>query len=291
VRGTAQNPDVFFQAREAANRYYLACAGIVREEMARFAERTGRSYDLFEYTGHPEAERVIVAMGSAARTVEETVGELTRRGERVGALRVALYRPFSVEDFLKSLPPSTRRLAVLDRTKEPGSVGEPLYLDVVAALAEGDLSGQTEVFGGRYGLSSKEFTPAMVRSVFQELERSAPRRHFSVGIVDDVTLDSLDVPNDVELVDDGTYEAVFFGLGSDGTVGASKNTVKVVSDKTELEVQGFFVYDSKKSGAVTVSHLRFGRQPFARPYLVAQANFVGCHQFEFLERLPVLERA
>ena len=291
VRGTAQNPDVFFQAREAANRYYLACAGIVRDEMARFAERTGRRYDLFEYTGHPEAERVIVAMGSAGRTVEEMVNELTRRGERVGALRVALYRPFSVEDFLRRLPPSTRQLAVLDRTKEPGSIGEPLYLDVVAALAEGDLSGQTEVFGGRYGLSSKEFTPAMAAAVFRELDRAAPRRHFSIGIVDDVTLESLDVPDDLEPTEDAPYEAVFFGLGSDGTVGASKNTVKVVSDQTELEVQGFFVYDSKKSGAVTVSHLRFGQQPFARPYLITQADFVGCHQYEFLERLSVLERA
>jgi pyruvate-ferredoxin/flavodoxin oxidoreductase len=290
VRGTAQNPDVFFQAREAANRFHLACAGIVKSEMARFAQRTGRHHAPFEYSGDPQAERVIIAMGSATQTAEEAVSELVRRGERVGALRVALYRPFSVEDFLQSLPQTAKRVAVLDRTKEPGSLGEPLYLDVVAALAEGDRAASTEVFGGRYGLSSKEFTPAMVQAVFAELARPVPRRHFSLGIVDDVTFQSLDVPAEFEVPTEDLYEAIFYGLGSDGTVGASKNTAKIVSDEAGLEVQGYFVYDSKKSGAVTASHLRFGRRPFARPYLVTRANFVGCHQFELLDRLSVLER-
>jgi pyruvate-ferredoxin/flavodoxin oxidoreductase len=291
LRGTAQNPDVFFQAREAANRFHFAVAGIVDREMQRFAEKTGRRYELFGYSGHPEAERVIVAMGSATHTVEETVAELARRGERVGALRVALFRPFSVEHFVRSLPRSVRRLAVLDRTKEPGSVGEPLYLDVVAALAESDRSAQVEVVGGRYGLSSKEFTPAMVRSVLAELEKPRPVRHFSVGVVDDITSESLEVASDEEAATPGLYEAVFFGLGSDGTVGASKNTTKIVAEHGALEPQGFFVYDSKKAGAVTVSHLRFSRTPFARPYLVTNADFVGCHQFDLLDRLPVLERA
>ncbi len=291
VRGTAQNPDVFFQAREAANRFHLACAGIVRDEMERFATRTGRRYDLFEYSGHPEAEHVVVAMGSATRTVEETVNDLARRGERVGAVRVGLYRPFSVESFSRSLPRSVKRVAVLDRTKEPGAIGEPLYLDVVAALTESGRSGEVETIGGRYGLSSKEFTPAMVRAVFAELARPSPRRHFSLGIVDDVTDESLDVPTATEPPAADGYQAVLFGLGSDGTVGASKNTVKIVGEHSDLEVQGFFVYDSKKSGAVTVSHLRFGPEPFERPYLVTSADFVGCHQFELLERLPVVECA
>jgi pyruvate-ferredoxin/flavodoxin oxidoreductase len=291
VRGTAQNPDVFFQAREAANRFHRACAGIVEKEMTRFAERTGRRHELFEYFGHPEAERVLVAMGSATRTVEEVVAELTRRGERVGGLRVALYRPFSVESFLERLPESARRVAVLDRTKEPGAIGEPLYLDVVTALAEGGRSERTAVIGGRYGLSSKEFTPPMAKAVFDELSSATARRHFSVGIVDDVTHESLDVPSDFDVPAAELYQAVFYGLGSDGTVGANKNSAKIVCDETDLDVQAYFVYDSKKSGAVTASHLRFGRGNVARPYLVQGANFVGCHQFDLLERSPVLERA
>ncbi|HVY31058.1 MAG TPA: pyruvate:ferredoxin (flavodoxin) oxidoreductase [Polyangiaceae bacterium] len=291
LRGTAQNPDAFFQAREAANRFYRDCPTVVEDEMARFAARTGRRYELFEYHGHPEPRTVLIAMGSATSTIEETVGELVAQGQRVGVVRVALYRPFAVQRFLTALPASTTRVAVLDRTKEAGAVGEPLYLDVVAALAEGARLHDCEVFGGRYGLSSKELSPAMVAAVFKALEEPSPRRHFSLGITDDVTHESLPVDADFELPEHDLYEAVFFGLGSDGTVGASKNTIKIVGDNSDFTVQGYFVYDSKKSGAVTVSHLRFGRRPFERPYLVQQAHFVGCHQLDLLEQLPVLERA
>lgn len=289
VRGTAQNPDSFFQAREAANHFYAACPEVVRNEMLRFTRRTGRSYDLFRYDGDPDAEHVVITMGSASVTVRETVVELARQGERVGALSVALFRPFSVSHFLEQLPTSVRRIAVLDRTKEPGSVGEPLYLDVVSALAQAGR--RIEVCGGRYGLSSKEFTPAMVSAVFRELKRDAPRIRFSLGIVDDVSHESLAVTSGFMLPKGDCYEALFFGLGSDGTVGANKNTIKIVGDAGELYAQGFFVYDSKKSGAVTVSHLRFARHPIARPYLVESADFVACHQFELLDRMPVLERA
>jgi pyruvate-ferredoxin/flavodoxin oxidoreductase len=291
LRGTAQNPDAFFQAREAVNTFYRHCPGVVEEEMARFAARTGRRYELFEYHGHPEPLTVLVAMGSATSTIEETVTHLVEQGRRVGVLRVALYRPFASLRFLEKLPASTARVAVLDRTKEAGAVGEPLYLDVVAALAEGNRLRQCEVFGGRYGLSSKELSPAMVMAVFDELERPSPRRHFSLGITDDVTHESLSVNTDVELPAAELYEAVFFGLGSDGSVGASKNTIKIIGNNSDLHVQGYFVYDSKKSGAVTVSHLRFARHPFQRPYLVQRASFVGCHHLDLLEQLPVLERA
>jgi len=291
LRGTAQNPDAFFQAREAANGFYRDCPTVVEDEMARFAARTGRRYQLFEYHGHPEPLSVLIAMGSATSTIEETVTELVAQGQRVGVVRVALYRPFAVERFLSALPASTTRVAVLDRTKEAGAVGEPLYLDVVAALAEGDRLRDCQVFGGRYGLSSKELSPAMVAAVFRALEQPSPRRHFSLGITDDVTHESLAVDAHFELPEHDLYEAVFFGLGSDGTVGASKNTIKIVGDDSDFAVQGYFVYDSKKSGAVTVSHLRFGRRPFERPYLVKHAHFVGCHQLGLLEQLPVLERA
>ncbi|HEY5374559.1 MAG TPA: pyruvate:ferredoxin (flavodoxin) oxidoreductase [Polyangiaceae bacterium] len=292
LRGTAQNPDTFFQAREAVNIFYQNCPTIVEQEMARFAQRTGRSYELFEYAGHPEALAVVVAMGSATSTIEETVTELVSRGERVGMVRVALYRPFAVAQFLARVPRSAARIAVLDRTKEAGAIGEPLYLDVVAALAEGNRGGgRCEVIGGRYGLSSKELTPAMVAAVFAELQKSAPRRHFSLGISDDVTWESLDVEADFAVSPDDFYEAVFFGLGADGTVGANKNTIKIVGDTSDFVVQGYFVYDSKKAGAVTVSHLRFAKHPFQRPYLIAQADFVGCHQFDLLEHSSVVERA
>jgi pyruvate-ferredoxin/flavodoxin oxidoreductase len=291
LRGTAQNPDAFFQAREAANRFHHACPNVVAEEMARFAARTGRRYELFEYHGHPEPLSVIVAMGSATSTIEATVRELVAQGQRVGVVSVALYRPFVIERFLAALPPSTRRVAVLDRTKEPGAVGEPLYLDVVAALAEGGRLTGCEVFGGRYGLSSKELSPAMVAAVYDALLQPSPRRHFSLGITDDVTHESLAFDARFELPEHDLYEAVLFGLGSDGSVGASKNTVKIVGDDGDLSVQGYFVYDSKKSGAVTVSHLRFGHRPFERPYLIQRAHFVGCHQLDLLEQLPVLERA
>jgi pyruvate-ferredoxin/flavodoxin oxidoreductase len=297
LRGTAQNPDTFFQAREAANGYYLECPMVVQETMERFAALTGRAYSLFEYVGDPFAERVIVAMGSGAQTVEETVHSLNARGERVGVLKVRLFRPFSVADFLASLPRSARAMAVLDRTKEPGSPGEPLYLDVIAALHDGRQrrltapDWQPRVVNGRYGLSSKEFTPAMVKAIFDELRAERPRPHFTVGITDDVTGLSLPVPEGFEIEAPDVTRAVFYGLGADGTVGANKNTVKIIGEDAGLHAQGYFVYDSKKSGAVTVSHLRFGPRPIRAPYLIHEANFVACHQFEFVERMDVLECA
>jgi pyruvate-ferredoxin/flavodoxin oxidoreductase len=297
VRGTAQNPDTFFQAREAANPFYLAVPGVVREAMDRFAGRTGRRYRLFDYAGHPEAERVIVLMGSGAETVEQTAQWLIARGEKVGVLRVRLYRPFAIEDFVLALPPTTRRIAVLDRTKEPGAVGDPLYLDVVAALSEARAAGISRlaadpvVVAGRYGLSSKEFDPAMARAVFDELAKESPRRHFTVGIVDDVTGTSLAVDADFDIEAEDVVRAVFYGLGSDGTVGANKNSIKIIGEETGQHAQAYFVYDSKKAGATTVSHLRFGASPIHAPYLVKKAGFVACHQFEFLERTDVLERA
>ena len=296
IRGTAQNPDAFFQAREAANPWYEACPGLVQDAMDRFAARTGRQYRLFEYAGAPDADRVIVLMGSGAETAEETAAWLNARGERVGVLKVRLYRPFAVDRFIAALPASTRRLAVLDRTKEPGAIGEPLYLDVVAALREqwdALHSGRPEpaVIGGRYGLASKEFTPAMVRAVYAELAGAAPLRHFTVGITDDVTGLSLPVDESFSLEAEDTVRAVFYGLGSDGTVGANKNTITIIGEETPLYAQGYFVYDSKKAGAVTVSHLRFGPRPIRAPYLISRAGFVACHQFEFLERLDVLESA
>jgi pyruvate-ferredoxin/flavodoxin oxidoreductase len=292
VRGTAQNPDTFFQAREAANPFYLACPDVVRAVMDRFAATTGRRYRLFDYVGHPEPERVIVIMGSGAETVHETVDYLTAHGERVGVVKVRLYRPFSIPDLLAALPASARALAVLDRTKEPGALGEPLYLDVVAALAEavasGNRSSMPRVIGGRYGLSSKEFTPAMVKAVYDALARPAPRPHFTVGIVDDVTRLSLAVDPEFDIEPEDRVRALFYGLGADGTVGANKNSIKIIGEETDNDAQGYFVYDSKKSGAVTVSHLRFGRGAIRSPYLISRATFVACHQFSFLERQDVL---
>jgi pyruvate-ferredoxin/flavodoxin oxidoreductase len=292
IRGTAQNPDVFFQAREAINPFYEACPGIVQETMERFARRTGRRYGLFDYAGHPEAERVIVLMGSGAETVHETVDRLVAEGERVGIIKVRLYRPFAVEAFLATLPRTAKAVAVLDRTKEPGSVGEPLWQDVVSALIETER--RPRVIGGRYGLSSKEFDPAMVRAVFAELGRKQPKRRFTIGIRDDVSHLSLAVDGETDGVGDdepSVHSAVFYGLGSDGTVGANKNTIKILGDATDFFVQGYFVYDSKKAGAVTVSHLRFGPRPIRSAYLVKRAGFVACHQFDFLERFDVLDRA
>jgi pyruvate-ferredoxin/flavodoxin oxidoreductase len=296
IRGTAQNPDAFFQAREAANPWYEACPGVMQATMDRFAERTGRRYRLFEFAGAPDADRVIVLMGSAAETAGETAAWLNARGERVGVLTVRLYRPFHLDAFVAALPATTRRIAVLDRTKEPGALGEPLYLDVVTALRErwsALYPGQSEpsVIGGRYGLASKEFTPAMARAVYTELAAPEPRRHFTVGITDDVTGLSLPVDESFSLEADDTVRAVFYGLGSDGTVGANKNTITIIGEETPLFAQGYFVYDSKKAGAVTVSHLRFGPRPIRAPYLISRASFVACHQFEFLERLDVLEAA
>jgi len=267
LRGTAQNPDVFFQAREACNRFYDACPGVVQRVMDRFAERTGRRYHLFDYVGHPQAERVVVLMGSGANTAQETAEHLIGKGEKVGVVKVRLYRPFSVKDFLAALPASTKAIAVLDRTKEPGAPGEPLYLDVVTALHEGRELGlakfaqEPRVIAGRYGLASKEFTPAMVKAVFDELAKDRPRNHFTVGVVDDVTHTSLDVDESFDIEPDDVVRAVFFGLGADGTVGANKNSIKIIGEETNNFAQGYFVYDSKKSGAITISHLRFGPRP------------------------------
>jgi pyruvate-ferredoxin/flavodoxin oxidoreductase len=291
VRGTAQNPDAFFQAREAGNLHYVAGPGIVQAVMDRFAALTGRRYNLFDYTGHPEAERVIVLMGSGAEAVEETVGALIARGERVGVLRVRLFRPFSIPDFVAALPASVRTLAVLDRTKEPGAVGDPLYLELVTALREAPGAPDPRVIAGRYGLSSKEFNPAMIKAVFDELGRERPKNHFTVGIVDDVTLTSLAWDPEFDLEPDDVVRALFYGLGSDGTVGANKNSIKIIGEETDHYAQGYFVYDSKKAGAVTVSHLRFGPRPIRSTYLIRRANFIACHQFEFLDRFDVLEAA
>jgi len=289
IRGTAQNPDVFFQGREAVNPYYLACPALVEDAMAALAARTGRRYGLFDYAGAPDAERVVVLMGSGAETASETVHGLAQRGEKVGAVTVRLYRPFSVRHFLDVLPPTVRRIAVLDRTKEPGSIGEPLYLDVCAAVAEDDRP--IRVVGGRYGLGSKEFTPAMVKAVLDELDTAQPKRGFTVGITDDVTHTSLAFDPAFDLETPDTVRAVFYGLGSDGTVSANKSTIKIIGEETDRFAQGYFVYDSKKSGSTTVSHLRFGPRPIRAPYLVSQANFIGVHQFSFLERLDVLATA
>ena len=294
IRGTAQNPDTYFQAREACNPFYLACPVTVQRMMDRFAEITGRSYKLFEYAGHPQAERVIVIMGSGAETAHETVDHLIAGGEKVGVLKVRLYRPFCVERFLAALPTTVRAIAVLDRTKEPGSIGEPLYLDVVAALNDSDSMPFTRpsvVIGGRYGLASHEFTPAMVKAVFDELKQTKPLRHFTVGINDDVTKMSLPVSDDFDIEPDDVFRAVFFGLGADGTVGANKNSIKIIGDETEFNTQGYFVYDSKKSGAITISHLRFGPRPIRSAYLIRQANFVACHSFHFLERFDIISYA
>ncbi len=294
LRGTAQNPDTFFQAREACNPFYFACARIVQEAMDRFAEVTGRQYHLFDYVGDPAAERVIVLMGSGAEAVHETVEWLLARGERVGVVKVRLYRPFSAADFVAALPPTVRALAVLDRTKEPGSLGEPLYLDVVTALREARDEGQATfardpaVIRGRYGLASKEFTPAMVLSIFAELAKPAPKRHFTVGITDDVTGLSLTFDPDLDIESDDVTRAVFFGLGADGTVGANKNSIKIIGEETANYAQGYFVIDSKKSGSITISHLRFGPRPIRSAYLIKRANFVACHQFPFMERYDVL---
>ena len=291
VRGTAHNPDTYFQAREAVNPYYLALPGIVAETMHRFAEATGRRYGLYEYHGHPEAERVIVLMGSGAETVHEAVDHLASQGEAVGLVRVRLFRPFAVEEFAAALPRSVRSVAVLDRTREPGSAGEPLYQDVLTALVESWEGPLPRVVGGRFGLSSKEFTPAMVRAVFEELATERPRNHFTVGIHDDVSHTSLPFDPGWDIEPDDTVRAVFYGLGSDGTVGSNKNTIKIIGEETGLHAQGYFVYDSKKAGAMTVSHLRFGPHPIRSAYLIRRAGFVACHQPQFLDRVDVLECA
>jgi pyruvate-ferredoxin/flavodoxin oxidoreductase len=294
IRGTAQNPDTYFQARETVNPYYAAVPGAVQDVMDALAARTGRRYRIVDYAGHPQAERVIVVMGSAAQTVAETVAHLVARGERVGVAQVRLFRPFPARALLDALPATAARIAVLDRTKEPGSAGEPLFLDVTAALAQACNDDERDRFplvtGGRYGLSSKELTPGMVAGIFAELGRERPRRRFTIGITDDISGTSLPYDASLDIEPPGTVRAVFFGLGSDGTVGANKNTIKILGDEG-MYTQGYFVYDSKKSGSQTVSHLRFGPAPIRAPYLVEQASFVGCHQFGLLDRVDVLGRA
>lgn len=296
IRGTAQNPDVYFQARETVNPFYNATPEIVQTTMDRFAELTGRAYKLFEYVGDPEAERVVVAMGSGCETVEETIEHLRAGGEKVGLLKVRLFRPFSVGHFLAAIPKTVTRIAVLDRTKEPGAAGEPLYQDVVTALSEYENDDIVEEFrprviGGRYGLSSKEFTPAMVKAVFDELKNNRPKNHFTIGITDDVTHTSLAFDPEFDIEKDDVERAIFWGLGADGTVGANKNTIKIIGEETENHAQGYFVYDSKKSGARTVSYLRFGPRPIRSSYLIRHADFIAVHQFNFVEKFPVLDNA
>ncbi len=300
LRGTAQNPDVYFQARESVNAYYQAMPSIVQAAMVRFADLTGRSYQLFEYIGAPDAERVIIMMGSGAEAVTETLEYLNRQGESVGLLKVRLYRPFSAIHLINALPVTCKKIAVLDRTKEPGADGEPLYKDVLTALVQDYTSSQAKftqlpkVVGGRYGLSSKEFTPGMIKAIYDELKQAQPKNQFTIGIIDDVTHTSLTWDTNYRTdVHADTIQAMFYGLGSDGTVSANKNSIKIIGEATALQAQGYFVYDSKKSGAVTISHLRFGPKPIRSTYLIAEndANFIGCHQTIFLERYDMLANA
>ncbi|MBX3063632.1 MAG: pyruvate:ferredoxin (flavodoxin) oxidoreductase [Anaerolineae bacterium] len=294
IRGTAQNPDVYFQGRESSNGYYLACPQIVQETMDKFASLTGRQYHLYDYYGAPDADRVIVLMGSGAEAVQETIDYLNQRGEKLGVVKVRLYRPFDAKLLIQALPATTRRIAVLDRTKEPGSLGEPLYLDCVNALHEEwenreQAGSMPQVVGGRYGLSSKEFTPAMIKAVYDNLAQPKPKNHFTIGINDDVTNTSLAFDPDFSTEPEGVIRAVFYGLGSDGTVGANKNSIKIIGENTENFAQGYFVLDSKKSGSVTTSHLRFGPKPIHSTYLVTKADFLACHQFNFLESFEMLQ--
>jgi pyruvate-ferredoxin/flavodoxin oxidoreductase len=297
LRGTAQNPDVYFQGRETVNKFYSACPEIVQQTMNKFAELTGRQYHLFDYVGAPDAKRVVVMMGSGAEAAWETVEYLTERmEEKVGLLKVRLYRPFSNQDLINALPETVEKISVLDRTKEPGAGGEPLYLDVVAALAE-DMNSDNPKFekmprivGGRYGLSSKEFTPAMVKAVYDDLKKDSPSNHFTIGINDDVTHTSLEYDPSFITEGDDVVRAMFFGLGADGTVGANKNSIKIIGEETDNFAQGYFVYDSKKSGSTTISHLRFGKKQIHSTYLIQSAKFIGCHQFHLLEKFDVLEK-
>jgi pyruvate-ferredoxin/flavodoxin oxidoreductase len=295
IRGTAQNPDIYFQGRETVNTFYNNMPGIVEEVMNDFEKMTGRKYELFQYSGAADAEQVVIIMGSGGETVAETVIALNAAGEKTGVIQVRLYRPFSLEHFIKAIPASVKSIAILDRTKEPGAAGEPMYQDVlstlVKALQQGKLKQLPRLIGGRYGLSSKEFTPAMVKAVFDELKKNQPKNGFTVGINDDVTFTSLDYDPSYSLDESEWRQGLFFGLGADGTVGANKNTIKIIGENTDLYAQGYFVYDSKKSGARTVSHLRFGPKPIRAPYLITQADFIACHQFNFIEKVEMLEFA
>lgn len=294
IRGSSQNPDVYFQGREATNKLYAAVPGIVEETMKQFAELTGRTYKLFDYVGAPDADRIIIVMGSGADTAQETAEYLMKQGEKVGVLKVHLFRPFSVAHFMKAIPASVKSIAVLDRTKEPGSIGEPLYEDVRTAIGEAMGNGTAPfktwptVVGGRYGLGSFEFTPAMVKAVFDNLKAAEPKNHFSIGIKDDVSFSSLDFDDNFHLPSDGIVQCLFYGLGSDGTVGANKNSIKIIGDDTDNMAQGFFVYDSKKAGSYTISHLRFGPKIIKKPYLIGKADFLACHKFAFLEKIDML---
>ena len=297
MRGTAQNPDVYFQGRETVNQYYAPCIKIVQEEMDNFGKLTGRKYKLVDYSGTKDAERIVVIMGSGADTVQETVNNLVKKGEKVGVVKVHLYRPFPLDAFIKALPKTVTSIAVLDRTKEPGSLGEPLYLDVRTAIGEAmsdgkfSFKGYPVIVGGRYGLGSKEFTPAMAKSVLDNLKKAKPKNHYVVGIKEDVTNCSLDYNPAYRNAMEGTYEAMFYGLGSDGTVGANKNTIKIIGETTKNFAQAYFVYDSKKAGTITTSHLRFGKKAINAPYLIDNADFVGCHNFSFLEKYDMLSKA
>lgn len=297
IRGTAQNPDVYFQGREAVNPYYPATIGIVQEEMNKLAKITGRKYKLVDYHGAKDAERVVVIMGSGAETVQETVDALTKKGEKVGVVKIRLYRPFPLDAFIKALPKTVKKIAVLDRTKEPGSIGEPIYLDVRTAIGEAMASGKfvfdgyPTIVGGRYGLGSKEFTPAMAKAVLDNLKKAKPKNHFVVGINDDVMNSSLEYNPSFRTSMDGTYQAMFYGLGSDGTVGANKNTIKIIGESTKYFTQAYFVYDSKKAGSITTSHLRFGKKAINAPYLIDDADFIACHNFSFLEKYDMFSKA
>ncbi len=287
IRGTAQNPDIYFQGREAANSYYLAIPEIVKHYMKKVGELTGRCYRLFDYIGDPEAERVVIAMGSSCEVIEEVVNRLNENGERVGLVKVRLYRPFVIDAFLSALPASATRITVLDRTKEPGAIGDPLYIDVCTAFME--RNEMPVIVGGRYGLGSKDFTPAMAKAVFDNMKSVGPKNHFTVGITDDVTHTSLEVENDVETTPEGTVQCKFWGLGSDGTVGANKSAIKIIGDNTDLFAQGYFAYDSKKSGGITVSHLRFGKKPIQSTNLVSSADFIACHKANYVALYDILE--
>ncbi len=295
LKGSSQNPDVFFQARETVNKYYIAAPKIVQQVMDNFARVVGRKYKLFDYVGAKDADRVVIMMGSGVETMHETVEYLNKKGEKVGLIKIRLYRPFSLEHFLKALPATVKKIAVLDRTKEPGAIGEPLYVDVQTAISEGLTSGKAPfkkfplIVGGRYGLSSKEFTPAMAKAVLDNLKEKQPKNHFTVGINDDVTKTSLKVDYTFDMEGSDVFRGLFYGLGADGTVGANKNSIKIIGEYTDFNAQGYFVYDSKKAGSITVSHLRFGKKLLRRPYLVSSANFVACHNFSFLEKYEMLE--
>lgn len=296
MRGTAQNPDVYFQGRETVNPFYNACPAVVQKYMDKFAKLTGRQYHLFDYVGAADAEKVIIMMGSGSEAAEETVNYLTAKGEKVGLLKVRLYRPFSIDSFIKALPKTVKSIAVLDRTKEPGAGGEPLYLDVVNAVSEKYMAGELQfaypkIVGGRYGLSSKEFTPAMVKAVFDNIAQDKPKNHFTVGIIEDVTNSSLDFDPSFSVEAEETFRGKFYGLGADGTVGANKNSIKIIGEGTDYFAQGYFVYDSKKSGSTTVSHLRFGPKEIKSTYLINKAQFIACHQQVFLEQWDMLKEA